>query len=217
MRVASALLAAALCLPTPSRAAPPEAGAGLDARSLVAGLVRPPPARTAYTEVRWSNLLERPLVLRGELEYLGPGQLGKRVDTPYREQMTVADGQAKVQRGDAAARTFSLGQAPELEGFLRGFAALLGGDADALSRVLVNDLQRASIELAPGLRDVLGLGEACGAIAGIVSGSGPTVALLAHGPAAAEGLAGELRHHGLDAQAVHGPVHGARIISDTLL
>ena len=99
----------------------------------------------------------------------------------------------------------------------RVLAALRSGDADALSRVLVNDLQRASIELAPGLRDVLGLGESCGAIAGIVSGSGPTVALLAHSPAAAEGLAEDLRHHGLDALAVHGPVHGARIISDTLL
>lgn len=96
--------------------------------------MRPPPARTAYTEVRWSSLLERPLVLRGELEYLGPGKLGKRVDTPYREQMTVAEGEAKVQRGDAATRTFPLGQAPELEGFLRGFAALLGGDAAALER-----------------------------------------------------------------------------------
>ena len=95
--------------------------------------------------------------------------------------------------------------------------ALRTGDADALSRVLVNDLQRASIELAPGLRDTLGLGEACGAIAGIVSGSGPTVAFLAHSPAAAAGLAEELRHHSFDAQAVHGPVHGARIISDTLL
>ncbi|MEV8040961.1 4-(cytidine 5'-diphospho)-2-C-methyl-D-erythritol kinase [Arthrobacter sp. NPDC080082] len=99
----------------------------------------------------------------------------------------------------------------------RVLAALLSGDADALSRVLVNDLQRASIELAPELRDVLGLGESCGAIAGIVSGSGPTVALLAHNPSAADGLATELRHHGLDAMAVHGPVHGARIISDTLL
>ena len=84
--------------------------------------------------MRWSSLLERPLVLRGELEYLGPGQLGKRVDTPYREQLTVADGAAKVQRGDAAARTFTLGQAPELEGFLRGFSALLGGDSAALER-----------------------------------------------------------------------------------
>jgi len=96
-------------------------------------------------------------------------------------------------------------------------AALRSGDADALSRVLLNDLQRASIELAPGLRDVLGLGESLGAIAGIVSGSGPTVAMLAHSPAAAEGLADELRHHGHEALAVHGPVHGARIISDTLL
>ncbi len=95
--------------------------------------------------------------------------------------------------------------------------ALRTGDADALSRVLVNDLQRASIELAPGLRETLGRGEACGAIAGIVSGSGPTVAFLAHSPAAAAGLADELRHHSFDALAVHGPVHGARIISDTLL
>ncbi|BAS08005.1 4-diphosphocytidyl-2-C-methyl-D-erythritol kinase [Arthrobacter sp. Hiyo4] len=51
--------------------------------------------------------------------------------------------------------------------------ALRNGDADALSRVLVNDLQRASIELSPALRDTLGRGEALGALAGIVSGSGP--------------------------------------------
>jgi len=95
--------------------------------------------------------------------------------------------------------------------------ALRNGDADALSRVLVNDLQRASIELAPGLRDTLGRGEALGALAGIVSGSGPTVALLTHSPAAADSLAEDLRHYGLTALAVHGPVHGARIISDTLL
>lgn len=95
--------------------------------------------------------------------------------------------------------------------------ALRSGDADALSRVLVNDLQRASIELAPALRDTLGIGESNGALAGIVSGSGPTVALLAHNPTAAENLAEDLRHYGLTAVAVHGPVPGARIISDTLL
>ena len=95
--------------------------------------------------------------------------------------------------------------------------ALRGGDAEALSRVLVNDLQRASIELAPSLRDTLGMGESHGAIAGIVSGSGPTVALLADDSVAAEALATDLRHYGLTAMAVHGPVPGARIISDTLL
>ncbi len=95
--------------------------------------------------------------------------------------------------------------------------ALRGGDAEALSRVLVNDLQRASIELAPSLRDTLGLGESHGAIAGIVSGSGPTVALLADDSLAADGLADDLRRYGLSAIAVHGPVPGARIISDTLI
>ncbi|MCU1433923.1 MAG: 4-diphosphocytidyl-2C-methyl-D-erythritol kinase [Pseudarthrobacter sp.] len=95
--------------------------------------------------------------------------------------------------------------------------ALRGGDAVALSRVLVNDLQRASIELAPKLRHTLGRGEALGALAGIVSGSGPTVALLTHSPSAADSLAEDLRHYGLTAFPVHGPVHGARIISDTLL
>ena len=84
--------------------------------------------------MRFSGLLERPLILHGELEYPGPGQLGKRVDTPYKEQTKVANGEASVQRGTRAPRTFSLGQAPELEGFLRGFAALLGGDAAALAR-----------------------------------------------------------------------------------
>ncbi|HEY0230414.1 MAG TPA: LolA-related protein, partial [Dokdonella sp.] len=90
------------------------------------------PARTAYTEVRFSGMLDRPLILHGELEYLGPGKLGKRVDSPYKEQTTIADSSASVQRGEHAPRTFSLAQAPELEGFLRGFSALLGGDAATL-------------------------------------------------------------------------------------
>ncbi|MBA8887226.1 hypothetical protein FHW12_001440 [Dokdonella fugitiva] len=123
-------LLAALVAATPSYAAPAEAP---DAATLVARLRRDVPARTPYTEVRFSGLLERPLILRGELEYLGPGRLGKRVDTPYREQTRVENGAASVQRGDRPARTFSLGQAPELEGFLRGFAALLGGDAATLA------------------------------------------------------------------------------------
>ena len=96
-------------------------------------------------------------------------------------------------------------------------AALRGGDAESLSRVLVNDLQRASIELSPALRDTLGLGESHGAIAGMVSGSGPTVALLADDSVAAEALAEDLRRYGLTTLPVHGPVPGARIISDNLL
>lgn len=125
--------AATLWSTSPSRAASPEAAADA-AAAIVSGLKRATPARTPYTEVRYSGLLDRPLILRGELEYLGPGQLGKRVDSPYRELTTIAGGAATVQRGERAPRTFSLGQAPELEGFLRGFSALLGGDAETLQR-----------------------------------------------------------------------------------
>jgi hypothetical protein len=110
------------------------ADSGVDAQAIVAGLKRDAPARTAFSEVRFSSLLERPLILHGELEYEGPGKLARTVKSPYDEHMVVANGQASVQRGDKPARTFSLSQAPELEGFLRGFAALLGGDAAALSR-----------------------------------------------------------------------------------
>jgi hypothetical protein len=115
-------------------AAAAEGTAAPDAAALVAGLARTPPARTAYSEVRYSSLFERPLILHGELEYLGPGRLGRRVDRPYRESVRIADGEARIEREGRAPRTVSLDRIPALEGFLRGFSALLGGDAAALAR-----------------------------------------------------------------------------------
>lgn len=108
--------------------------ADIDALALVSGMKRELPARTAYTEVRFSRMFDRAVIARGELEYLGPGQLGKRVDEPYEEVTTIADGQVTVTRGTRKPRQISLQRVPELEGFLRGFSALLGGDAAALQR-----------------------------------------------------------------------------------
>ena len=123
------MLAAAWLAASPaSHATPP------DAAQLVARLKRDVPARTAYTEVRFSGMLDRPLILRGEMEYLGNGKLAKRVDAPYHEQTTVENGTATMQRGDKPGRSISLAQIPELESFLRGFSALLGGDVDTLAR-----------------------------------------------------------------------------------
>jgi hypothetical protein len=119
--------------PNPSRAAPEEAPAAApSAQALIAGLKRVAPARTRFSEVRFSSLLERPLVVHGELEYDGPGKLSRSVDAPYVEHMTIENDEASVQRGDRPVRKFPLSQAPELEGFLRGFAALLGGDVELL-------------------------------------------------------------------------------------
>jgi 4-diphosphocytidyl-2-C-methyl-D-erythritol kinase len=93
--------------------------------------------------------------------------------------------------------------------------ALRSGDAEALSRVLVNDLQRASIELAPSLRDTLGIGESHGAIAGIVSGSGPTTAFLCEDGDMAVRVAAELAGAGVcrTVRVAYGPVAGARVVT----
>lgn len=72
-------------------------------------------------------------MLRGELAYLGPGELGKRVDSPWREETRVVGGEVEVRRPGREPRRFALAQVPELDTFLRGFAALLGGEAAALA------------------------------------------------------------------------------------
>ncbi|WP_405751538.1 4-(cytidine 5'-diphospho)-2-C-methyl-D-erythritol kinase [Streptomyces sp. NBC_00012] len=56
--------------------------------------------------------------------------------------------------------------------------ALRTGDATALAAALSNDLQPAALSLRPSLADTLAAGTAAGALAALVSGSGPTTAFL---------------------------------------
>lgn len=56
--------------------------------------------------------------------------------------------------------------------------ALISGDAEQLAPTLVNDLQAPAISLMPSLRETLLAAKEAGALASIVSGSGPTVAML---------------------------------------
>lgn len=89
--------------------------------------------------------------------------------------------------------------------------ALRSGDPGALAEHVHNDLQVAALSLRPDLRDVLELGEASGALAGMVSGSGPTLAFLTTDPEAALELQVTLTASGQTALHVHGPVPGARV------
>ncbi|MFH8517599.1 4-(cytidine 5'-diphospho)-2-C-methyl-D-erythritol kinase [Streptomyces gelaticus] len=57
-------------------------------------------------------------------------------------------------------------------------AALRTGDTTALAEALSNDLQQAALSLRPSLADTLAAGTAAGALAALVSGSGPTTAFL---------------------------------------
>ena len=89
--------------------------------------------------------------------------------------------------------------------------ALRAGDATALAAAMRNDLQVAALRMRPALGRVLERGERSGALAGIVSGSGPTVAFLAEDEESAIDLQVILSAEGYEALHVHGPVPGARV------
>lgn len=92
--------------------------------------------------------------------------------------------------------------------------ALRAGDAKALGKSLSNDLQSAACSLRPALRLVLDVGVDYGALGGIVSGSGPTVAFLVSSDEHAMDLTVALSASGVVSSVVRasGPVSGARII-----
>lgn len=90
--------------------------------------------------------------------------------------------------------------------------ALRSGDAVQLAASLHNDLQTAAVHRRPDLDDTIRAGIRAGALHGIVSGSGPTVALLCGDPDVALAVQNALRDAGRDALHVHGPVPGARIL-----
>ncbi len=90
--------------------------------------------------------------------------------------------------------------------------ALRAGDPHMLAETLYNDLQAPALHLQPSLASVLELGEENGALAGIVSGSGPTVAFLAADLDGALELQIALSAASQSVVRVTGPVHGARIV-----
>jgi 4-diphosphocytidyl-2-C-methyl-D-erythritol kinase len=93
-------------------------------------------------------------------------------------------------------------------------AALAAGDPKLLAPLLGNELQAAAVSVDPGLRDVLRAGVEAGALAGIVSGSGPTCAFLCPSAPAAVDVGAQLSEAGAcrAVRVVSGPVHGARVI-----
>ena len=90
--------------------------------------------------------------------------------------------------------------------------ALRAGDPVALAERVRNDLQPATLSLRPQLRGILELGEQSGALVGMVSGSGPTLAFLVGEPESALELQVTLSAAGLTALHVHGPVSGAKVM-----
>ncbi len=106
------------------------------------------------------------------------------------------------------------GEPPRVGDVSEMLAALSSGDAGRVASALGNDLQAAAISLQPGLRSTLAAGRQAGALGGIVSGSGPTVAFLCESLEAAAAVAADLAGTGTcrAVRIASGPAPGARVV-----
>ncbi|MGX1883187.1 4-(cytidine 5'-diphospho)-2-C-methyl-D-erythritol kinase [Streptomyces sp. NPDC055287] len=92
--------------------------------------------------------------------------------------------------------------------------ALRTGDATALAGALLNDLQPAALSLRPSLAATLAAGTEAGALAALVSGSGPTTAFLTKDQESAESVAAALTASGTcrTARVAQSPAAGATVV-----
>jgi 4-diphosphocytidyl-2-C-methyl-D-erythritol kinase len=92
--------------------------------------------------------------------------------------------------------------------------ALRAGSTERVAAVLTNDLEPAALALAPALRRTLDAGRDLGALAGIVSGSGPTCAFLCPDAGAAVKLAAALAAEDVcrTTRVAAGPAPGATVV-----
>ncbi|MFD4870999.1 4-(cytidine 5'-diphospho)-2-C-methyl-D-erythritol kinase [Streptomyces sp. NPDC058412] len=93
-------------------------------------------------------------------------------------------------------------------------AALASGDPAALGAALGNDLQAAALSLRPSLADTLAAGTGAGALAALVSGSGPTTAFLVADRESAEKVAAALDASGTcrATRVASSPAPGATVL-----
>jgi 4-diphosphocytidyl-2-C-methyl-D-erythritol kinase len=93
--------------------------------------------------------------------------------------------------------------------------ALVAGDVDAIATALTNDMQPAALSLAPALQRTLVAGREAGALAGLVSGSGPTTLFLTRDADHALDVAVRLSGAGVcrSVRRASGPVPGARVVT----
>ncbi|MFJ2897527.1 4-(cytidine 5'-diphospho)-2-C-methyl-D-erythritol kinase [Streptomyces sp. NPDC087218] len=92
--------------------------------------------------------------------------------------------------------------------------ALRAGDPTALAGALGNDLQPAALSLRPSLADTLAAGTGAGALAALVSGSGPTTAFLTADEESARKVAEALTASGTcrKARTAVSPAPGATVV-----
>lgn len=115
-------------------------------------------------------------------------------------------------RASGEASTTQLDTDPRIDTLL---SALRDGDPELLAAALFNDLDAAACSLRPELELTRLVGIEAGALAALLSGSGPTMMLLAHDNQHALEIQLAMRASGIDTLVTHGPARGALFASAT--
>lgn len=125
------------------------------------------------------------------------------------EELSAAEGGAAEERPTGARAVAS--RAGTTDALM---SALLTGDPERLAPHLVNDLQAPAISLLPSLRETLSTSREAGALAAIVSGSGPTIAMLCADAESAVDVAAAVSVAGKASATAttSSPAEGARLV-----
>jgi hypothetical protein len=111
----------------------------LDLKTVFENIAVASPARVAFREERHNPMLKEPIVLTGYLEYLGPGQLRKVIETPYQEAFLIAEDHIEITQ-DGKSRRLSLGKSKPIRAMLDGIEAILSGQTDRLDSLFQYEL-----------------------------------------------------------------------------
>src|SRR5262249_41896046 len=75
-----------------------------DPVTLLHRLARPVPATTPFVEVRFSQLLDRPIIAAGTLEYADKDSLIRTVTSPFQERTEIRGETVTIERSGAERR-----------------------------------------------------------------------------------------------------------------
>lgn len=109
------------------------AHAAFDLDTLMQDLSRHAGGRARFVETRTAAMLDRPLVLHGEMRYEPPHRLEKRTLQPTTETL-ILDGNTLTVERDQRRMTFNVASRPEAQAFVESIRSTLSGDRRALEK-----------------------------------------------------------------------------------
>ncbi|MGH8127833.1 MAG: LolA-related protein [Gammaproteobacteria bacterium] len=140
-------IVALMALAVPVWASGTPAPAGFSAAqplSIVRRLAKQPPTQTPFVQAQFSPLLDRALVLKGQLVWDGGQKLERIVEQPYSGHTVIAGTEVSVTRAGHGTKKYSLNRAPAMKALLDGLIAVLSGDPGQLRGVFNATLQGRS-------------------------------------------------------------------------